>query len=34
MGDIVYYPNLDGTATAAEICSPVFLDPEGARQHV
>lgn len=34
MGDTVYYPMPDGTAIAAEICSPVFYDPEGARQHV
>ena len=34
MGDTVYYPQANGTVIAAEICSPVFLDPKGERQHV
>jgi len=34
MGETVYYPLVDGTVIEAEICSPVFLDPKGERQHV
>jgi sarcosine oxidase subunit alpha len=34
MGETVYYPLADGSVVEAEICSPVFLDPEGERQHV
>lgn len=34
MGETVYYPLVDGTVIEAEICSPVFYDPEGERQNV
>ncbi len=34
MGEKVYYPQADGSVIEAEICSPVFLDPKGDRQHV
>ncbi|MCY4043625.1 MAG: sarcosine oxidase subunit alpha family protein [Cellvibrionales bacterium] len=34
MGDTVYYPQPDGTIITAEICSPVFYDPNGDKQHV
>lgn len=34
MGEKVYLPMADGTVHAAEVTSPVFYDPEGARQHV
>lgn len=34
MGEKVYYPLVDGRVVEAEICSPVFLDPEGERQNV
>jgi len=34
MGESVYYPLADGSVVEAEICSPVFIDPEGERQHV
>ncbi|TDO99806.1 sarcosine oxidase subunit alpha [Marinomonas balearica] len=34
MGEKVYYPLVDGRTVEAEICSPVFLDPKGERQHV
>jgi sarcosine oxidase subunit alpha len=34
MGEKVYYPQADGRVIVAEICSPVFLDPQGARQNV
>ncbi|NRD71920.1 sarcosine oxidase subunit alpha [Shewanella sp. VB17] len=34
MGESVYYPLADGRVIEAEICSPVFLDPKGDRQHV
>ncbi|WP_419812880.1 sarcosine oxidase subunit alpha family protein [Bacterioplanoides sp.] len=34
MGETVYYPQTDGSVIEAEICSPVFYDPEGGRQNV
>ncbi len=34
MGETVYYPLADGRVIDAEICSPVFLDPQGERQNV
>lgn len=34
MGQTVYYPLADGTVIEAQICSPIFLDPKGERQHV
>ncbi len=34
MGETVYYPQPDGSVIEAEICSPIFLDPKGERQHV
>jgi len=34
MGDKVFYPLADGRVIEAEICSPVFFDPKGERQHV
>ena len=34
MGERVYYPLADGRVVEAEICSPIFLDPEGERQNV
>ncbi len=34
MGEKVYYPLADGRVVEAEICSPVFLDPQGERQNV
>ncbi len=34
MGEVVNLPLADGRVLAATIASPVFLDPEGARQHV
>lgn len=34
MGERVFYPLVDGRVVEAEICSPVFLDPKGERQHV
>ncbi|WP_420550555.1 sarcosine oxidase subunit alpha family protein [Litorivicinus lipolyticus] len=34
MGEKVYFPGVDGRTIEAEICSPVFFDPEGARQNV
>lgn len=34
MGQTVYLPMADGTVHAAEIVSPVFLDPKGDRQNV
>ncbi|WPC75572.1 sarcosine oxidase subunit alpha [Vibrio porteresiae] len=34
MGEKVYYPLVDGRVIEAEICSPVFFDPKGERQHV
>lgn len=34
IGDTVYYPQRDGSVIEAEICSPIFLDPKGERQHV
>ena len=33
-GDVVYAPLSDGRIVRAEICDPVFYDPEGARQNV
>ena len=33
-GDVVFAPLSDGRIVRAEICSPVFYDPEGARQNV
>jgi sarcosine oxidase subunit alpha len=34
MGQSVFYPLADGRIIEAEICSPVFYDPEGERQYV
>ena len=34
MGESVYYPLADGRVIEAEVCSTVFLDPEGDRQNV
>lgn len=34
MGETVYLPMADGKVHAAEIVSPVFYDPKGARQNV
>ncbi|GHA53164.1 sarcosine oxidase subunit alpha [Amylibacter ulvae] len=34
MGDIIDFPTTDGRVIKAEICDPVFLDPEGTRQNV
>lgn len=34
MGETVFYPLADGRVVEAEICSPVFIDPKGERQHV
>jgi sarcosine oxidase subunit alpha len=34
MGDKVFYPLANGQVIEAEICSPVFFDPEGERQNV
>lgn len=34
MGERVFYPLSDGRVIEAEICSPVFYDPEGERQNV
>lgn len=34
MGETVYYPQADGSAIEAQICSPIFLDPKGERQNV
>ena len=34
MGESVYYPLADGRVIEAEVCSTVFLDPEGHRQNV
>lgn len=34
MGEIVYYPLADGRVIEAEICNPVFFDPQGDRQNV
>jgi len=34
MGESVFYPQPDGSVIEAEICNPVFLDPEGERQNV
>jgi sarcosine oxidase subunit alpha len=33
MGEMVYCPLADGRVLAAEICSPVFYDRQGARHH-
>lgn len=34
IGETVYLPMADGTVHAAEVVSPVFYDPQGARHHV
>jgi sarcosine oxidase subunit alpha len=34
MGESVFYPLGDGRFIEAEICSPVFYDPDGERQNV
>ncbi|MCJ8339331.1 MAG: sarcosine oxidase subunit alpha [Pseudomonadales bacterium] len=34
MGETVFYPQADGSAIEATICSPIFLDPKGERQNV
>ncbi|WP_300270428.1 sarcosine oxidase subunit alpha family protein [Halomonas sp.] len=34
MGETVYLPMVDGKTHAAEIVSPIFVDPKGERQHV
>ena len=34
MGEVIEFHKVDGTRVKAEICSPVFLDPEGERQNV
>jgi sarcosine oxidase subunit alpha len=34
MGEDVYYPLADGRVVEAQICDPVFFDPQGERQHV
>ncbi|WP_290909225.1 sarcosine oxidase subunit alpha family protein [Halomonas sp.] len=34
MGETVYLPMADGKTHAAEIVSPIFVDPKGERQHV
>ncbi|MDI5933600.1 sarcosine oxidase subunit alpha [Halomonas kalidii] len=34
LGETVYLPMADGTTHAAEITSPIFVDPKGERQHV
>ncbi|MDN3523351.1 glycine cleavage T C-terminal barrel domain-containing protein, partial [Halomonas ramblicola] len=34
MGETVYLPMADGSVHAAEIVSPIFVDPKGERQHV
>jgi sarcosine oxidase subunit alpha len=34
IGQTVYLPMADGKVHAAEVVSPVFYDPKGARQHV
>lgn len=33
MGEKVFYPLADGRVVEAEICSPVFFDPQGERQN-
>ncbi len=33
-GETLHFPLADGRTPSAEICSPVFYDPEGSRQHV
>ncbi|AJQ93838.1 sarcosine oxidase subunit alpha [Gynuella sunshinyii] len=33
-GQTVFYPLADGCVIEAEICSPVFIDPQGERQNV
>ena len=33
MGESVFFPQKDGRVIEAEICSPVFFDPEGERQN-
>ncbi len=34
IGETVYYPQVDGLAIEAEICSPIFFDQAGERQDV
>lgn len=34
MGEKVYMPQANGTTIEAEICNPVFYDPQGERQNV
>ena len=34
MGEKVFMPQADGTTIEAEICNPVFYDPQGERQNV
>ncbi len=34
MGNTVYMPQADGNIIEAQICNPVFYDPEGSRQNV
>jgi sarcosine oxidase subunit alpha len=33
MGEAVFFPQADGRVIEAEICSPIFFDPEGVRQN-
>ena len=33
MDEMIFLPQADGTVIKAKICSPVFYDPEGLRQH-
>lgn len=33
IGETVYFPLTEGRVLEAEICSPVFLDPDGVRTH-
>jgi len=34
MGEVIQFATTDGKRIKAEICSPIFLDPEGERQNV
>ena len=34
MGEVIDFPTIGGDIIKAEICDPVFLDKEGARQNV
>ncbi len=34
MGEVIEFPTIGGESIKAEICDPVFLDKEGARQNV